>query len=236
MEHARHFRAAPPTGLSAASGPTIDAARVESLASSLPASLIPVLTTLAYFTAEGQATRLQALGPGSRLVLQSVGVIRTDRLALTPLGHAVVEHLLEEAEPSTPAPPQEPRSDLGSHLRPVARVVSTDLNLAAAHTAKPTETPLATYAIVPADELPSEVAARPIVGVALMGNRLHVWQEAAPTDHHVACVLEESSMEQLPRRGEKPLIVTNTDGEPPATLLRRLLIVSRRDGGECDNS
>jgi hypothetical protein len=223
MEHGKRLRDA---GWDDSHSPDrVETGQVESLALGLPRSLVPVLMMLAYCTPEGQSARLRSLGPGSRLVLQSLGITASDQSSLTPLGTALVARLDDDRELDD-VPVARNVVDLRQGLRPVARVVSTDVNLAAALVGSGAQEPaMVEYGVVPEGESPAEVTDRPVVGVARFGTRLRVWQEAEIDDTGVATLLDQVSMEPLPRKSESPLIVDNPDREAPATVLRRRLAV-----------
>jgi len=194
------------------------------LARTMPPRLAELLARLAYLTAAGQELVLQTVGPGSRLVLEALGLVESVSLGgLTELGRRLSEYLAENCPPDVASIAG--IGALGPRIRKIARVTPVyERGLAAASTdivdEDATHSNYAVYDLRPEPDGRGLASTGAVVTVAREGNDVLLWQQSGAD---TAVVVE--SMEALPRSGA-PCVVPNPDDEAPSVLIRRRLGLS----------
>ncbi|MEU3253121.1 hypothetical protein [Streptomyces sp. NPDC006997] len=195
---------------------------LDELVQAVPQRLADFLARLAYLTPVGQRHALDALGPGSRLVLEALRLTETGPTGeLTERGRLLSERLANEWPRPASAVPDDEWS--GGRLRRIARVVPVgDRGKAAAATApeQRSEDRVVTYGLSP-DSGTTEAS----VEVFRVDGDYWLWQRSGTHD-----VVVVDSMEALPRSDE-PYVLANPDAEPPSILLRDKLGLSRGGHG-----
>ncbi|GAB3812184.1 hypothetical protein GCM10028799_08170 [Kribbella italica] len=192
----------------------IDKTEAQRVAESLPNTLIDMVGGLAYLTPSAQELALQAIGPGSRLVLEALEIVTPGQLGgLTTLGEAVVRLLAR-------APGEADRVVVSLRHRGVRRVgrvvADDDLERAVASTGIVAEQDgqrRATYHLAPeGDQGSNEPGAQ--VMAAKVGSNVILWQTAGPLT-----AVTVNTMDELPHGGQ-PVLIPNPEDLPPSRVLR----------------
>jgi hypothetical protein len=192
--------------------------------------LADLLVELKSLVPEGQEVVLGTIGPGSRLVLEALGLIHVGAGGLTDTGVQVCEVLAErDAEDQAGLV-----VNVSGRFRTIASVLAhADLGRTAASTGQeatvmdPSETASMKYDIHM--DRPGELRRGPAdaaVYAVRRGGSLLVWQ--VDTGGSVA-VVESSSGHRLPVGGSKPVVLPNPDNQPPSVLIRSHLALEPGD-------
>jgi hypothetical protein len=214
------------------SGAAADRQDLCEIAQGLPQPMVDLLVELTSLVPEAQEMVLGTIGPGSRLVLEALGLVHVGDGGLTSEGALVCELLAERDV-------EDERSETGSVVDASARFVPiasvsahADLARTAASTGIDTEfgdpggAPNAEYDVYM--DRPGEArrgASDATVYVIREDGFLRLWQldTGGP-----AIVVEQSSGTPLPIGG-KAVVLANPDNQPPSMFIRHHLAVEPGD-------
>jgi len=196
---------------------------LDELARALPRRLVGFVARLGYLTPDGQELALQALGPGSRLVLEALGLVRPGSPpGLTEQGGRLCERLLAGLPPevagATALPP------VSVPLRSIARVTPVkDGVVVLAFNDDPEQPPdqarRVVYELSP--EAGAQSAAREMVTIEVARSRrgLKLWQRTG-----LDTVVVREPLAALPRIGELPYLLPLSEAdEAPSEMFRKVL-------------
>lgn len=204
---------------------------LQEIAEGLPQPLADLLVELKPLVTEGQEMVLAMIGPGSRLVLEALGLVEVGAGGLTEAGEQVCELLADRDADDEKV---DRVIDASSRFRPITSVSAhRDLGSMAAATGQDTDTldrpgsASARYDIeMDRPGEPRRETSDAVVYAVRRGESLLVWQ--VHTDSS-AVVVESSSGARLPVGGSNPVVLPNPDDEPPSTLIRKHLAVEPGD-------